>query len=148
MKESMLLVIRQLHGIFEFFLSAHIYRFIDTADEQLSYKVWLPISAIGWFLWPYIALEPVEIRTPVVPWYLPLTRRRPNGILSTVTGAQYNLSRYTSLTPEPNVSTGIYMVRRGIRFVVFFFLSIFSISKFIQRHYMGQSSVKNTFLVK
>jgi len=45
------------------------------------------------FLRWYVALEPAEIYTPVVPsWYLPLTRRRPNGIPSTVTGAQYNLS--------------------------------------------------------
>lgn len=49
------------------------------------------------------------------PWYLPLTRRRPNGIPSTVTGAQYNLSRIREL----NAGAESIRTRRdeGIEFV-------------------------------
>lgn len=124
-----------------------IYGSLEAANDQLPCEVRPPISAIGRFLRPYVALEPAEICTPVVPpWYLPLTRRRPNGIPSTVTGAQIQSLLQTSLTLEP-----AYLPVHGAVGILdssFFPPSVLFISKFIQRRYMGQSSVKNMFLAR
>lgn len=92
---------------------------------------------------------PAEIRTSVYDrrtWYLPLTRRRVLTVYFsfTVTGAWYRVS----LACEAPTNPGAYHAVMRPRCIFFFFPLSSFISKFIQLRYMGQSSVKNTFLAR